>query len=372
MFRKTLLLMSLLPGSRSIRSSFFPNLERAEKSRRHPATTACVLFCVMLSLVWNGAARAADPNKVLRVASPDIEILDPQQSEDIPSRDVQRAIFEGLYEYDYLASPPKLAPLTAAALPEIVDGATTWTIRLKPGIFFTDDPAFNDKPRELVADDYVYSLKRVLDPNLRRGGAPITTDLIVGARRVVDGARANGKFDYDESIDGLRALDRYTLQLRLNGPNYPVIRDYLTNGAVAREVVEAAGGDIRTRAVGTGPYRLREWKRGSRVVLKANSRYRPLGFPESSDPANATLVRRMQGRTLPQIGIVEVNFIEEDTTRLLEFDRGHLDFVVLTGEVAKTASSSRITLRAALHITSTPSPSCSRFTSMLPTRLSGV
>ena len=334
MFRKTAFSLSLLLGSRSIRSSFYADLERAEKSQYHPASTACVLLCVALSLGWNGAARAADPNKVLRVASPDIETLDPQQIEDIPSRDVLRAIFEGLYEYDYLASPPKLAPLTAAALPEIVDGGTTWTIRLKPGIFFTDDPAFHGKSRELVADDYVYSLKRVLDPNLRRGGAPITTDLIVGARRVVDAARANGKFDYDQSIDGLRALDRYTLQLRFKEPNYPVIRDYLTNGAVAREVVEAANGDIRTRPVGTGPYRLREWKRASRVVLEANSGYRPLHFPESSDPTNATLVRRMQGKTLPQIGLVEINIIEEDVTRLLEFDRGRLDYVALRGEVA--------------------------------------
>ena len=174
-----------------------------------------------LSVALKGIAWAADPNKILRVASPDIETLDPQQIEDIPSRDVLRAIYEGLYEHDYLASPPKLVPLTAAALPEIVGGGTTWTMRLKPGIFFTDDPAFHGKPRELVADDYVYSLKRVLDPNLRRGGDPITTDLILGARPVVDGARANGKFDYDQSIEGLRALDRYTLQLRLKAPNYP-------------------------------------------------------------------------------------------------------------------------------------------------------
>lgn len=287
-----------------------------------------------LALAWNLAARASDPNKVLHIASPDIETLDPQQLEDIPSRDVLRAIFEGLYEYDYLASPPKLVPLTATALPEITDAGRIWTIGLKPGIFFTDDPAFHGKPRELVADDYVYSLKRVLDPHLRRGGDPIITDLVAGARRVVDAARANGKFDYDQSIDGLRALDRYTLQLRLKEANYPVIRDYLTNGAVAREVVETAGIDIRTRAVGTGAYRLREWKFGSRVVLEANPGYRPLRFPENADPANAALVRRMQGKALPQIGVIEIDFIEEDITSLLEFERGHLDYVALGGEVA--------------------------------------
>jgi ABC-type transport system substrate-binding protein len=144
---------------------------------------------------------------------------------------------------------------TAEALPEITDGGKTYTIRLKKGIRFAADAAFKGQPRELVAEDYVYSYKRWLDPNLRRGGSPITTDLIVGMRSVVDAARKSGKFDYDRPIEGLRSVDRYTLQLKLVEPNYPIIRDLLGFvGAVAREVVDAAGGDIRTRAVGTGPF----------------------------------------------------------------------------------------------------------------------
>ncbi len=281
------------------------------------------------------AAGAADAGKILRVAMNDIETLDPQQYNDDPSFQVLRAIFEGMYEWDYLASPARLSPLAAAALPEITGDGTIWTIRLKPGIYFTADPAFNGKPRELTAADYVYSLKRWLDPNLRRGGAPITTDLIVGARAIVDAAtRSGGKFDYDRPVEGLRALDRYTLQLKLTQPNYPVIESYLVLGAVAREVVEAAGGDIRLRPVGTGPYRLREWKRGSRIVLEANPGYRTLRFPDSDDPRHAALVRSMRGKTLPQVGVVEISVIEEDVTRLLEFDRGGLDYVVLRGETA--------------------------------------
>jgi len=281
------------------------------------------------------ACAAADPNKVLRIASPDIETLDPHQYNDSPSFNVITAIFEGLYEYDYLASPAKLNPVGAAALPEIADGGRTWTIRVKPGIRFTDDPAFRGKPREVTADDWVYSLKRWLDPNLRRGGDPIVADLLVGAREVVDPARKGGaRFDYDKPIAGLRALDRYTVQLKLKEPNYPNIEQFLTTCAVAREVVEAAGGDIRARPVGTGPYRLREWKRGSRVVLEANPAYRAVRFPDSNDPALAPMVKQMRAKSLPQIGVVEINVIEEDVTRLLEFDRGKLDVVVLRGEIA--------------------------------------
>ena len=231
------------------------------------------------------------------------------------------AIFEGLYEWDYLASTPSLAPVTAAGAPEISADGLTWTIRIQPGIYFTDDPAFQGKPRELVAQDFVYSITRWLDPNLRRGGAPVSTDLLVGARAVVDAARKSGRLDYDRHIEGLRSLGRYTLQLKLTQVNYPIAQAILNYFVCAREVVEAAHGDIRARPVGTGPYRLREWKRGSRIVLEANPKYRPLHFPASSDPAQAALVQSMAGKTLPQIGVIEINIIEEDVTRLLEFER---------------------------------------------------
>jgi len=281
------------------------------------------------------AASAADPNKVLHVASYDIDTLDPQQFSDTPSFEVLIAIFEPLYEYDYLQTPPNLSPLTAAAPIEITDGGKTWTMRVRPGIFFTDDPAFKGKPRELVAEDYVYSYKRWIDPNGRRGGGPILTDLIVGARSVVDAAKANGKFDFDRPIDGMRALDRYTLQLHLTDVDYANVQDMVGFvGAAAREVVDAAGADIKTRAVGTGPFRLREWKRGSRIILEANPGYRKAYFPASNDPGRAGLVKSMQGKTVPQVGVVEINIIEEELTRLLQFEQGGLDYLGLRGDAA--------------------------------------
>jgi ABC-type transport system substrate-binding protein len=282
-----------------------------------------------------GVASAADPNKVLRLGFADIEGMDPVQSTDEYSQWIQEAIFEGLYEWDYLARPAKLAPNTALALPEITDDGRTWRIHLKVGIFFTDDPAFGGHARELVADDYVFSMKRALDPTLRYGGSPLATDAIVGARSVVDAARQPGaKFDYGATIEGLRALDRYTLQVKLNEPNYPIVEDLLTAPAVAREVVEAAQGNIQSRAIGTGPYRLKEWKHGTRVILEANPNYRPISFPDSGDPAYADLLRAMRRKTLPQIGAIEISLIEEELPRLLEFERGKLDYVEFTSGVA--------------------------------------
>jgi len=281
------------------------------------------------------ATLAAEPAKVLRIAQFEIDTLDPQQYADDPSFQVVMALFEPAYEWDYLSPTPKLSPLTATAPPEITDGGRVWTIRLKQGIVFHDDPLFKGKPRELVAADYIYSYKRWLDPNLRRAGQPVLTDLILGARAVIEAAKKSGKLDYDAPIEGLRVIDRYTLQIRMSEPNYPTVRDLLSFvGAVPREVVEAAGLDIRTRAVGTGPFRLKEWKRGSRLILERNAAYREACFPASERKEDADLVRTMKGKRVPMVDLVEVNIVDEDITRLLLFEQGGLDFVQLRGEIA--------------------------------------
>jgi len=118
------------------------------------ALAAAVLF------VGSFAAHAADANKVLRIASDDIDTLDPIQAQDYYSQNIISVIYEGLYEWDYLGNPPKAVPRTAVALPTYSADRKTWTIKVKPGIFFTDDPAFKGKPRELVAEHYVYAIER--------------------------------------------------------------------------------------------------------------------------------------------------------------------------------------------------------------------
>jgi ABC-type transport system substrate-binding protein len=297
-----------------------------------------LLPVVLIAVAAVAPVRAADPAKVLRVSTSDITSLDPQQGTDLMSTRIASHIFEGLYQFDYLASPAKVVPNTAEAMPVITDGGRTWTIRLKRGILFADDPAFKGKPRELVAEDYVYSLKRRLDPNLRGGGDPALTDLLVGARAFVDPARKpGGKVDYDAPIAGLRAVDRYTLQLQLAQPNYTLLERLavLDTFAVAREVVEAAGDAIMQKPVGTGPYRLVEWKRASRIVLEAHPRYRTISFPTSDRPEHRGLVARMQGRKLPAIGRIEVSIIEESTPELLSFSQGDLDVLGIGGDTAR-------------------------------------
>src|SRR3982751_5188823 len=114
----------------------------ADLSTRYPGVIKTLARCVIVAAlaVSAAAAWAADANKVLRLAFPDVSGLDPQQVGDLYSVRIAQQIFEGLYEYSYLAKPVRVIPNTAAALPEMGDDGRRWTIRLRKGIRFTDDP----------------------------------------------------------------------------------------------------------------------------------------------------------------------------------------------------------------------------------------
>jgi len=294
---------------------------------------AFVALVATLALVPLHASAQADPNKVLRVAFPVAETgLDPQATNDIYSTYVQRAIFDPLYTYDVLARPYRIVPNTAAALPEISPDGLAWTIRVKPGIYFNDDPAFKGRKRELTAADYVFSIKRVLDPKMRAPQLQAFDGLFDGADAVVAKAKETGKFDYDAVMPGLQATDRYTIRIRLVHTAYDLLPNLTiaTGAAVAREVVEAyadGNGWVMQNPVGTGPFRLKEWRRGQKIVVEANPGFRDMRYPDSADPADRGIVAKLKGRKLPMIGTIDISIIEESNPRLLAFEKGDLDYI---------------------------------------------
>ncbi|MEP7083144.1 MAG: ABC transporter substrate-binding protein, partial [Betaproteobacteria bacterium] len=291
----------------------------------------CALFC-LLSLV----AGAADMSKTLRVAFPvDVTGFDPQVTQDLYSAYVERAVFDPLLTYDHLQRPYRLVPNTAAALPEVRDGGRTIVVRLRPGIHFAPDPVFNGRPRELIADDYVFSWKRLIDPAVASPNLYILEDKLIGAEALIAEAKKTGKFDYDAKLEGLQAIDRYTLQLKLKNPDYGLL-DYMTTtqlSAVAREVIAAYGTKPNTwtqdHPVGTGPYYLKEWRRGSKLILEPNPEFRDVRFPETGEPADAALIQAYKGRKLPLVGRVDVAIIEESNPRLLAFKSKEIDYLYI-------------------------------------------
>ena len=165
---------------------------------------------------------------------------------------------------------------------------------------------------------------------------------IVGADEVIAAAKG-GKLDYDAPIDGLRALDRYTIRVKLKDPDY-ILFGYLCSSpmaAVAREVVERYGdanGWTMDHPVGTGPFMLKSWRRAQQIVLEAN--------PEFSRRALSRAVRRGRSRSLrrrsrasdlPLVDRVEVAIMEESNPRLLAFDSRALDYVDLPSELTDHA-----------------------------------
>ncbi len=175
------------------------------------------------SAAWSGAAIAlaqADPDKVLRVSFPVAETgFDPQAASDLYSNSVSRAIFDPLYRYDYLARPLQARPEHRGGAARNLGRRHVWTIRVKPGIYFADDPAFKGAERELTAADYVYAWKRVLDPRIRSPNLQVFDGKFVGAEALVAKAKETGRFDYDAPLEGLQAIDRYTIRIKLNFPS---------------------------------------------------------------------------------------------------------------------------------------------------------
>jgi ABC-type oligopeptide transport system substrate-binding subunit len=181
--------------------------------RRRELLQAAALSVLPGALVASDAPAGARP-KTFRWAFVAAETgFDPAQVQDLYSRTVIGHILDAPLEFDYMARPARLRVSTLVAMPDVSADLRTFTFRLRPGILFQDDAAFGGQPRELVAADYVYSWKRLLDPRMRSPFAWYLQGKIVGADAVIAAANRSGKFDYDAPTKGLRALDRYTFQV---------------------------------------------------------------------------------------------------------------------------------------------------------------
>jgi ABC-type transport system substrate-binding protein len=274
---------------------------------------AAALLALVVGLVAPAAQPVAQPApsapKVLRAFLSTGETgLDPAVASDIASLSLLENLFDPLLRYDYLARPVKLQANTLEAMPTVEDNGRTYTFHLRQDVYFTDDPAFKGARRQVTAQDYVYSLKRLYDPALKSPWSFLLEGKIVGD----DALKA--RFGYDGDIAGLRAVDKFTLRIRLNAadPNFLFYLAIPATGVVAREVVEAYGAQVGNHPVGTGPFRIGTWKRSDQISLLANRDFRPMLF---------------QGRRLPLVDRVDVKIMEEYQSRVLGFLNGEFDFL---------------------------------------------
>ena len=217
--------------------------------------------------------------------------LDPAVASDLASLSLLENLFEPMLRYDYAARPVKLVPASLSAMPASDASGKVWTFRLKPGMFFSDDPAFKGRKREVVAADYQFAIERLLDPALKSPWA----------------------FMFEGKLADLRTLDKYTLRLTLKEAD-PSLLFYLAlpaTGAVAREVTEAYGSQVGNHPVGSGPFVIEQWKRSDKITLAANKDYHQV----------------WQGQRLPLVDKVEVKIMEEYQSRVLGFLNGEFDYI---------------------------------------------
>jgi ABC-type transport system substrate-binding protein len=185
----------------------------------------------------------------------DPQTLDPARIADVYGRSVAQQLFDGLVQFDStLMVSPALADFWKASR----DGLT-WTFTLKKGVRFHHG-------RELTAADVVYSFTRILDPAVRSGAAELFLS-IQGAREFREG-RA-------ETVAGLKALDRFTVQVVLTEATIPFVSMLAIGHAkiVPKDIVSKDGDAFGLRPVGTGPFKFVRWERGKEIVLAANDAY---------------------------------------------------------------------------------------------------
>ncbi len=202
-------------------------------------------------------ATADTPNDTLRWSLEGVEdlaALDPAKPINNPTNIVIGLVYGGLIRLDAnLEVQPE-----AAERWEVSPDGRVYTFFLRPDLQFADGTP-------VTAADFVYSINRALSPELTYD-ASYQLAQIEGAEEVAAGAA--------DSASGVRALDAHTLEIRLKQPQAFFLSQlgYSYTYVVPRQLVES-GGDWHEQAFGTGPYQVKEWIHGEKIVLTANEHY---------------------------------------------------------------------------------------------------
>ena len=181
--------------------------------------------------------------------------LDPTLVTDIYGGAVVRQLFDGLVQFDtYLRPIPALAQFWEAS-----QDRRTWTFILRRGVKFHHG-------REVTAHDVVYSFTRLLGLN-RPVTATAVFQHIQGATEFMQGKTT--------SVQGLKVLDRYTLQIMLEEPlaSFVAVLGLHNAAVVPQEEVERLGERFGRAPVGTGPFKFVRWEPNQEIVLEAHDQY---------------------------------------------------------------------------------------------------
>jgi len=371
------------------------------RSDTRPALIRCLLTLALLfssaactGSPWNNPYPTADEGRNILYSSFEErpKHLDPARSYSSNEAVFTGQIYEPPLQYHYLARPYALIPLTATEVPRPVyldarrrrlpDTApaqdiaySVYEIRIRPGIRYQPHPAFaadaagrlvyhaltpkdldrvsalSDFPltgtRELVADDYVYQIKRLAHPRLHSPIFGVMADYIVGLAEYADtlakadaaDARGNEPAYLDLTrypLDGAVVADRYTYRITVKG-KYPQLVYWLAMPFFAPMPPEAdrfysqpgmAGKNLTLDwyPVGTGPYMLTENNPNRRMVLERNPNFHGERYPDEGEPDDAAAgLLTDAGQALPFIDKAVYSLEKETIPYWTKFLQGYYD-----------------------------------------------
>ncbi len=261
----------------------------------------CILpfLAICISFLLAGCHRASnksdDNRSVFRYnESAGITTLDPAFAKDQAHIWACNQLYNGLVQFD---DSLYIQPCIAKAW-NISDDGLTYTFTLRSDVYFHDDPLFpQGRGRKVVASDFVYSFNRILDARIASPGIWIFNDVQIDSV---------GKGYFVAANDST-----FIIKLHQVFPPFLSLLAMQYCSVVPEEVVEHYAKDFRTHPIGTGPFKLKMWKEGQKLVLAKNENY----FETENN------VR------LPYLDAVSISFIVDKQSVFLEFIRGNLDFM---------------------------------------------
>jgi len=282
----------------------------------------------------DGSGSVVDSNEVVLHAALTAKVrgLDPGDIGDVTSSVVGSQIFECLYQYHYLKRPYELICQLAEDMPEVSEDGLTYTIKIKRGVYFADDRCFEQgRGRELKASDFVFAWKRIANIKYLSKNWWIFDNKIVGLdefREYTKSCKSAADVDYSYPVEGLTTSDDYTLVIKLKKP-WPQITyllAHLPTAPIAKEAADFYGKDIINHPVGTGPFKLKLWHRGSYIELVKNPNFRGEFYPsegQADDLAEGYLADA--SRKLPMVDRILMMVVQEDPPRWFLFMQGKID-----------------------------------------------
>ncbi|MFZ9595428.1 MAG: ABC transporter substrate-binding protein [Bdellovibrionia bacterium] len=297
------------------------------------------LGCLWLLTACQSGGSKPEGISTYRTASAhDVQSWDPLLATDPFTRQILSATHESLYQSAYLEDDHRIEPLLAAGMPQYSSDALTVTIPIQKGIYFQPDPCWKKKsnsPRELVAQDFVTSFKRLALPWVNSPSRTLWSQRLMGFEAFQAHLASGGNVEWAkrlaEGLSGVSAVGSHVLQIRLLRED-PQLLHALTQPWLAplpSELLQCAT-DAQGRVLrpwsGTGAFRVSQWVRNQKIRLDRNPQFRKERYPTRGASQFFTLgLMEDAGKSIPFLDRLEFQIEPDSSLRWLSFLKGELE-----------------------------------------------